>query len=248
MTSQAQMRREVAHYSGMLHEVGWVANHDGNVSLRATDAERFFITPTGLSKRLCGSQTIVECRMDGTPVSRGRPPSEVALHVGAYRARADVRAVIHAHPPHASAFALVGRPIDPVAMPEVVVSIGDRIPMVDLFVPKDSGAGPAAGAALAGADVVLLRGNGVMTVGPDLETAYLRMELVEHYAKVLVIARGGVGEPAALPAGARERCIELRKKAGLFREAPPGPSAAAPSGDLRSVVVEEVRRALGGNE
>jgi L-fuculose-phosphate aldolase len=143
---------------------------------------------------------------------------------------------------------LVGRPIDPVAMPEVVVSIGDRIPMVDLFVPKDPGAGPAAGAALAAADVVLLRGNGVITVGPELETAYLRMELIEHYAKVLAIARGGVGEPAALPGGAHERCIELRKKAGLFREASPESSAAAPSGDLRSVVVEEVRRALGGNE
>lgn len=248
MTSQAQMRREVAHYSALLHEAGWVANHDGNVSLRATDAERFFITPTAVSKRLCGSETIVECSMDGKPISRGRPPSEVALHVGAYRARDDIRAVIHAHPPHASAFALVGRVIEPVAMPEVVVSIGDRIPLVDLFAPKDPGAGPATGAALLGADVALLRGNGAITVGPDLETAYLRMELLEHYARVLTIARGGVGEPAALSATVHGACLELRKKAGLHREPPAGATEPQTATDLRSVVVQEVRRALGGNE
>ncbi len=239
MTSHAQLRREVARYSSLIHDAGWVANHDGNVSLR--EGARFFITPTGVSKRECLADTIVECDAHGKPLSRGRPPSEVSLHVGVFEARPDVGAVVHAHPPYASAFALVGRSLEPIAMPEVMVSLGERIPLVPLFVPKDPAAAGAVGGAMKGADAALLSGNGAITVGPDLETAYLRMEVLEHYAKILTLARGGVGEPAPLPEAARSKCLELRKAAGLLREPPP----AAVAGDIRRVVLEEVRRALG---
>ena len=72
--------REVSRYSLMLHERGWVANHDGNVSLRGRTG--FFITPTAISKRHCTPDSIVKCKKDGTSTRRGtRPPSEVALHV-----------------------------------------------------------------------------------------------------------------------------------------------------------------------
>ena len=238
----AQAKKEVARYSLLIHQAGWVANHDGNVSLRTGD--RFFITPTGVSKRVCTPETIVECDRDGGAVGRGRPPSEVALHVGAYRARPDQRAVIHAHPPHASAFALVGRRLEPIAMPEVVVSLGDQVPLVPLFAPKDPGVGPALGETLQFADVALLHGNGAISVGPDLETAFLRLEVLEHYAKILTIARSGVGEPVALDSEVHGRCLELRERAGLLR-APPGPP---PETGLQQVIAEEVRRVLGGGK
>lgn len=238
MMSHVQLRREVSRYSTMLHDAGWVANHDGNVSLRETS--RFLVTPTSVSKRICAPETIVECGLDGRPIGRGKPPSEVALHVAAYRARDDAHAVIHAHPPYATAFSLVGVPIDPIAMPEVVVSLGPRIPLVPLFVPKDPAVNDALEAALSAADVALLAGNGAIAIGPDLETAYLRMEVLEHYAKILTIARGRVGEPAALSEAAAKKCLDLRKAAGLHREA-----LAEESSDMRRVVLEEVRRALG---
>jgi L-fuculose-phosphate aldolase len=236
MTSSA--RREVSEYSLMLHDAGWVANHDGNVSLR--EGSRFFITPTAVSKRLCAPDTIVECDLEGKAIGRGKPPSEVSLHVAAYAAGAS--AVIHAHPPHASAFALVGRAIEPIAMPEVLVSLGERVPVLPLFVPRDPAAGPLVREALSGVYAVLLGGNGALAIGPDLETAFLRMQLLEHYAKVLSIARGGVGEPVALPEPVRAKCFEMRKGAGLHKE------AAAPASDVRRVVMEEVRRALGENK
>lgn len=247
--SASQFKREVSQYSLLLHEAGFVANHDGNVSLRA--GRGFFISPTGISKRLCAPETIVECDPAGKPVSKGRPPSEVAMHLGAYEAREDVNAVIHAHPPYASAFALAQRPIDPVGMPEVAVSIGARIPMVPLFVPKDPAVKEAVQDALQIADVALLAGNGALAVGPDLETAYLRLELLEHYAKVLCICRGGVGEPVALDAASSDAALALRKKAGLHRGGPQGgppggrPTEGAPASDVRALVAEEVRRALG---
>jgi L-fuculose-phosphate aldolase len=242
MTSHPQLRREVSRYSLMLHDAGWVANHDGNVSIK--EGARVFVTPTGVSKRLCTPETIVECDLAGKPLGRGKPPSEISLHLGAYRAREEIAAVIHAHPPHATAFALVGRTIDPIAMPEVAVSLGERVPLVPMFVPKDPGAAAAIQEALAWADVALMAGNGAIAVGPDLETAYLRMELLEHYARILTIARGGVGEPAALPDSAQQKCLELRKAAGLHREAP----RAGGTSDTRRVVMEEVRRALGDNK
>lgn len=238
-------RREVAEYSLALHARGWVANHDGNVSLRPDGSDRFLITPTALSKRRCLSETLVECDLDGKALGKGKPPSEVLLHVAAYRARGDVRAVIHAHPPSASAFSLARVELGPVVMPEVVVSLGERVPLVALFVPKDPAVVPAVSAALGAADGVLLAGNGVLTVGPDLETAYLRVELVEHYARILLAARSAGLEPAALGAAERAALLELRKQAGLLRE--PAPAAAeAGSKTVRAVVAEEVRRALGG--
>jgi L-fuculose-phosphate aldolase len=174
----------------------------------------------------------------------------VRLHLGAY-ARKDVLAVIHAHPPEASAYALCQAPIGPIGMPEVVVSLGNTIPLVPLFLPKDDGVKAAVTAALAVADVALLAGNGVIAVGPDLETAFLRLELLEHYAKILTRARGRVGDPVPLEGQALERLIEMRKKAGLHRgggwSGSAGPSPGGSLQDtLRLVVAEEVKRALGG--
>ena len=242
--SARRLAKDVSHYSGLLHARGWVANHDGNVSARLEGSERFLITPTAVSKRSCPPESIVECGAEGRPVSRGRPPSEVALHVGVYRSRPEVQAVLHAHPPYASAFALARRPLDPVCMPEVLVSLGEHIPMMPMVLPKDPSAADQAQATMAYADVALMAGNGVLAVGPDLETAYLRLEVLEHYCHITSLALSGIGSPAPLDAQQREYLIGLRKKAGLHREGPV-PSSAEASTPLRQVVAEEVRRALG---
>ena len=131
-------------------------------------------------------------------------------------------------------------------MPEIVVSLGDHLPMVPRFLPKDPAAGPAVAETLRYADVALMTGNGVIAVGPDLETAFLRVELVEHYARILAIAYGGVGEVHPLSDSETERLVEMRKKAGLFRE-PAQPRKPAVASTVRAVVAEEVRRVLGGN-
>jgi L-fuculose-phosphate aldolase len=209
------------------------------------EGDRFFITPTATSKRLCPPESIVECDPAGKAVGqRGKPPSEVALHVGAYRGRKDVTAVIHAHPPYASAFALAQRPLQPITMPEVLVSIGEAVPLVPLFLPKDAAVIEAVEAALDVADAALLAGNGAITVGVDLEQAYLRMELLEHFAKILTIALGPVGPPAALDDNARAKLRGMRKDAGLLRT--PKGSDPVVAKSVRDVVAEEVQRVLSG--
>jgi L-fuculose-phosphate aldolase len=238
LTSAQQIKRRIAEYAQALHARGWVANHDGNVSSRLDGDPRFAITPTAISKRLCRAEALAICELSGKVLPGAKAPSEVALHVGAYR-RSDVRAVIHAHPPQASAFALAGRALEPIAMPEVVVSLGPQIPLIATFLPKDPAVADAVASALATADAILLGGNGVLTVGEDLEQAYLRLELVEHYARIVAAALP-LGGPRPLEEPAMTKLLEQRKQAGL------GPKVPNPR--LRPIVAEEVRRVLGGNK
>lgn len=265
------LRREIETYAHALHARGWVANHDGNVSARLSPGGDFVITPTAISKRVVSREALAICGPDGAPSpanGKARPPSEVALHALAYRARPDVGAVIHAHPVQASAFALVGRAIEPVVMPEIVVSLGPRIPVLPTALPKDPALGAALTAALADVDVVLLGGNGVLAVGDDLEQAYLRVELVEHYARILEAAMR-LGAISALPDALVAQLVDARTKAGLGpaaraarapkvgapRAAQDKPARVAPSSprgsadgsaeQVRRVVAEELKRALG---
>ena len=253
MTTARDIRKQVSQYSVMLHERAWVANHDGNVSAR-DPSKGFWITPTAVSKRVCDPQSIVHCSDDGKPISSGRPPSEVALHLGAYASRPEAKAVIHAHPPYASAFALARRSLGPVAMPEVVVSLGPEIPLAPLVLPKAPEAADIVAAELAKADAILLTGNGVLAIGVDLEQAFLRVELLEHYARIVSISES-IGGVQALDSGSMQKMLELRKKAGLgpkTHEAPVRTESQAASSAtisaIRPIVAEEIRRVLGGNK
>lgn len=248
---------EVSSYAILVHQRGWAANHDGNVSVRLDKAGKLLITPTATSKRKCSPESIVLVESDGKPGGsgprKGKPPGELNLHMAAYQARPDVHAVIHAHPPQASAFALAARAIEPVAMPEVVVSLGDKIPLLPLFLPKDPRAPQAVADALAIADVMLLSGNGVLVVGSDLEQAFLRLELLEHYARILAAA-GPIGGPKPLDAAVIAQLLEQRRAAGLGPQTAAKPAAVVskptsivPSASsVRAVVEDELKKALGG--
>lgn len=209
-----KVRAELVATSRRLHAMGWVANHDGNVSLRLT-GKRFLITPTAYSKVDVDEASLIIVDEGGKVLEgRKKPFSELELHLAAYRARPEVEVVLHAHPPYATAMGLVGAPLAPVAMPEIVVSLGDRIPTVPRAMPKTPEAVKGVEAAAAQGDAMLLAGNGALTLGADLNQALLRMELVEHYAKILTLARAwGPVEP--LPGGDVARLLEARKKAGL---------------------------------
>lgn len=209
-----KLRAQVVATSKRLHEMGWVANHDGNVSVRLK-GDRLLITCTALSKRDMDDASLLVVDMQGRVLEgRKRPFSELELHLAAYRTRPEVNAVLHAHPPFATAFGLVGRELSPVAMPEIVVSLGDRIPTVRRQMPKDPDGLRILEQYTALYDAMLLGGNGVLTLGDDLTQALLRMELVEHYAKILHAAQAlGTVEPLAPSNTAK--LLEARRKAGL---------------------------------
>jgi len=214
--SGVPLRAQVAEVARHLHTVGWVANHDGNVTAR--DGSRFIATPTATSKRLIEHRDLIEVDGKGQVVGSGRVFGEIGLHLVVYERRPDVGAVVHAHPPHATAIgASRGNPIERPFIAEAVVSLGPRIPKLPYAQPGD-----AARAALAPwcelVDAVLLGNHGVIAWGRDPETALLRLELVEHLAKIAIAAAplGGV-EP--LPASAIQPLLAARAKAGIGRAA-----------------------------
>lgn len=209
-----KVRAELVAASRRLHQAGWVANHDGNLSLRLT-GDRLLITPTAYSKLEVDDASLIVVDFKGQVLEgRKKPFSELELHLAAYRARPEVEVVVHAHPPHATAFGLVGAELSPIAMPEIIVSLGDRIPTLSRALPKTPKAVKVVEEAAARYDAMLLEGNGVLTLGADLNQALLRMELVEHYAKILTISKS-LGAVKPLADDELSTLLEARKKAGL---------------------------------
>lgn len=183
---EERARAALVSVSHRLHSAGWVANHDGNASARLDDG-RILATPTAVSKAEVSAESLVTLNDEGAVIAGTRKVfSEIPLHRCAYRVREDVCAVLHAHPPYATAMAVAGVGLGAPFMAEPVVSLGREIPLIAHLLPgEDDG---ALAEALAHADAVLLGNHGVLTVGPDLETCLLRMELVEHLAKIFTLS------------------------------------------------------------
>ena len=208
-----KVRSELVAASRRLHQMGWVANHDGNISLRLT-GKRLLITPTAYSKADVDDGSLIIVDLEGKVLEgRKKPFSELELHLAAYRARPEIEVVVHAHPPIASAFGLAGLDLSPVVMPELIVSLGDRIPTLPRAMPQTPQAVKNVEAAAAQVDAMLLSGNGALTLGANLNQALLRMELLEHYAKILLAARQ-LGPIEPLPPADIARLLEARQKAG----------------------------------
>jgi L-fuculose-phosphate aldolase len=232
------LRVQVAEVARQLHACGWVANHDGNVTAR--DGARFLATPTATSKRRIGERDLIEVDARGQVHGAGKVFGEIGLHLVVYERRPDVHCVVHAHPPYATAIsASRDNPIERPFIAEAVVSLGPRIPRVPYAQPGD-----AARAALAPwcelVDAVLLGNHGAIAWGADPEQALLRLELVEHLAKIAIAAQslGGI-EP--LSDAAIAPLLAARAKAGIGRAADRAVTTAAellapPGGAARAVV------------
>lgn len=209
-----KLRAQVVATSRALHRMGWVANHDGNVSVRLTGG-RLLATPTALSKLDVDDASLIVVDGKGTVVEgRRKAFGELDLHLASYAARSDVMAVVHAHPPYATAMGLVGKGLEAFAMPEVVVSLGPKVPLAARAMPKSKESTARLAELLDEHDAVMLAGNGVVTVGVDLEQAYLRMELVEHVARIHSIA-AQLGRIEPLSQAEVDTLVAARTKAGL---------------------------------
>ena len=208
-----QRRAQVAEVSRILWDRGWVANHDGNVTARG-DGHRFLATPTATSKRQITERTLIEVDAKGQVQGAGKVFGEIGLHLVVYERRHDVNCVVHAHPPSATAIASSAHhPIDRPFIAEALVSLGPKIPKIPYAQPGD-----AARNALAPwcelVDVALLANHGVIAWGADPEQALLRLELVEHLAKI-AIAAAPLGGVQPLPDSAIAPLLAARAKANI---------------------------------
>ena len=241
--TRRQLEDELVAISLRLHARGWVANHDGNVSVRLGEG-RILATPTGVSKAGVDRQCLIVVDGEGNVISgRHKPFSELGLHLFVYRHRPDVNAVLHSHAPHATALATCGIPVEPKMMAEPVVSLGDTVPLVPYAPPKSPEATFHLAPIVGIVDSVTLENHCVLTWGPDLETAYLRMELVEHLARIQTIAQS-LGGARTIPEGDISKLLQARAAAGLGPGGrPEKPEAAA--GSVSRTTREVIRREVG---
>ena len=181
-----------------LYERGLVAGPDGNVSVRQEDGS-ILVTPSGLSKVDVTPDDLVVVTLDGR-VREGRhaPSSELRMHLRIYQRRPDVDAVVHAHPPAATGFAVAGEAFVAPVLPEVILQLGE-VPLVPYATPGSDALADAFEPFLASHDGFLMANHGATTVAPTLTTALQRMESLEHAARILLAARalGRVNELSA---------------------------------------------------
>lgn len=234
------IKEEIIHYSKKLYQKGFVANHDGNISVKT--GNHLWATPTAQSKGDVTHEMLVCLDTDGKKVSGTHNVfSEINLHVACYELRKEISVVIHAHPPTATALACTGQTIDPIFIAEAIVTLGDKIPLVPFIPPGCPQTKETLRPHLAIADVLLLRNHGVIAVGNSLEQTYYRLELVEHLATIAWRAKA-FGTLSDLPRKTVETLLEKRKKAGL------GPKVESTPGtiDLKEIIREELANLTAG--
>lgn len=218
--SDAQLRADIVEIGRRLWLRGFVASNDGNISVRIGD-DRLLMTPTGVSKGFMTPDMMVITDMDGTLVSGApgrRPSSEMKMHLVAYRERPDVKAVVHAHPPLATGFAVAGIPLDRAVLAEVVTTLGS-VPIAEYATPSTEELPEAVRPFVRAHDGMLLANHGALTLGSDLYSAYYKMETIEHFARISLVARQ-LGRENLLSREEVDRLQGLRDRYGIRSPAP----------------------------
>jgi L-fuculose-phosphate aldolase len=171
-----------------LYERGLVAGPDGNVSVRLGDGS-ILVTPSGCSKVDVAARDLVRVDSAGAVLDgERRPSSELRMHLRLYARRPDINAVVHAHPPTATAFAVAGESFVAPVLPEVILQMGE-VPLVRYATPGTDALADEFEPYLADHDAFLMANHGATTIGATLESAHQRMESLEHAARILFAAR-----------------------------------------------------------
>jgi L-fuculose-phosphate aldolase len=183
---EEQHRRDICAVGRWIHDRGFVASTDGNISVRL-GSDRILTTPTCMSKGMMTPEDLVITDLDGRLVCGCRKASsEIAMHLLIYKLRADVNSVCHAHPPTATGFAAAGIALDKPILCELVIGLG-RVPVASYGTPGTPELSESIAPYVAEHDAILMANHGVVTYGPDLLTAFLRMETTEHFAHVALV-------------------------------------------------------------
>ena len=238
MKAEEQARADIVEVGRRLWERGYVASNDGNISVRL-DEQRLITTPKNVSKGFMTPDMMVVTDLDGRKLAGEREPSsELKMHLEVYRNRPDARAVVHAHPPTATGFAVAGIPLDRAVLAEVITTLGS-IPIAEYATPSTEELPAAVRKYVKAHDGLLLANHGALALAGDVMNAYYRMETIEHFAKISLVART-LGREHLLSRGEVERLQGLR---GMYGIASPAPictdeAVQATGGQLECQVVQ----------
>ena len=227
MKSRDQLKEDVCEVGRRLYGNGYIAAMEGNVSIRISEDE-VMSTPAGVCKGYLTPDMVVTCDMEGEKVTGElRVSTEIQMHLTVYRARPDVRAVVHAHPPKCTGFAVAGVPLNKAVLAEVVVTLG-CIPLAEYGTPSTRELAESVDRLVRMSDGILLSNHGALTVGKDIYDAYYKMEVIEHFAEISLISRQLGGE-RLLPQKEVSRLLDLRQRVYQLEGPPGGASCPVPA-------------------
>jgi L-fuculose-phosphate aldolase len=219
-----QVRADIVEVGRRLYARAYVASNDGNISVRL-DGERLITTPKSVSKGFMTPEMMVVVDYQGKKLAGDRDPSsELPMHLEIYRNRPDVNAVVHAHPPLATGFAVAGIPLTRAVLAEVITTLGS-IPIAEYATPSTAELPAAVRKYIKAHDGLLLANHGAVTCGRDVMGAYYKMETIEHFAKISLVARL-LGRENLL---SREEVDRLQGLRGMYGIASPAEICTDPS-------------------
>ena len=182
------VKRDVLQVCRRMYERGLVAGVDGNVSVRLSK-EHLLVTPSGMCKGFVGADDLVVCDLAGKQLAgKRRATTEIKIHLAAYALRDDVCAVVHAHAPYATAFAVAGLVPSEKLMPEAYLAVG-KVALAPYGTPSTEELAERLRPSLRDHDAVLLANHGALTLGRDVIAAYHRMEALEQLCHITLLAR-----------------------------------------------------------
>jgi L-fuculose-phosphate aldolase len=212
MMNERQLKEFMCEIGRRVYNKGFAAANDGNITVRLNERE-FLCTPTMVSKGFMKPEDICKVDAEGKQLAGTRKrTSEVLLHLAVYKHRPDVNAVVHCHPPHATAFAVAGEPIPQCILPEVEVFLG-HVPTAIYETPGTQKFAETIVPHLKAANTIILANHGTVTFGPHLEAAYFNSEIIDAYCQILILSKQ-LGRVNYFNPQQTKELLDLKKRLG----------------------------------
>jgi L-fuculose-phosphate aldolase len=186
--TESQYRSDIIEICKRVYRNGWVASNDGNISIKIAP-NAVLCTPTGMSKGYLTPDQLVKVDMDGNKLEGElEASSEVKIHLDVYKNKKGINSAVHAHPPYSTAYAVAGIPLDQCVIPEIIVSLGS-IPLTEYGTPSTQEIPESIRKHLQDHNAFLMQNHGAFAIGADVYQAYYRMESMELFAKISLLAK-----------------------------------------------------------
>jgi L-fuculose-phosphate aldolase len=236
--SEFKLKEQMCDIGRRIWIKGFCAGNEGNHSFRL-GPDRILCTPSLISKGNLKPDDMCIVDMEGKQISGKRKrTSEILLHLAVYAEREDVRAVIHSHPPHATAFAIADIDLPTCIHPEAEVFLGP-VKTAKYVTPGDKRLGESIKPFIKESNTILLGNHGVVCYGPDLEDAYYKLEIVDAYSRILLLVKQ-LGSVRPLGDVEMKELLDLKKRIGFSDpRTQPGANLACVGNDYMSRVSGE---------
>jgi L-fuculose-phosphate aldolase len=211
--TEREYREVICEIGRLVFQKGWVAANDGNISIKLS-SDRLLATPTGICKGMMKPDDLIICDLAGNKVEGKRDrTTEILMHTTIYELRPDVKAVVHAHPPVATGFAVAGRPLNQALLPEVVIGLG-CVPLAEYGLPGTPELTEPLKRYIPTYDALLMANHGAVCYGDEVYKAYFKMETVEHFARIALVAEL-LGGAKVLPQTEVDKLYDSRSRYGI---------------------------------